>query len=83
MTTSKPHFFTTCFPPTSDFALRPRTHALTTTGPELYSNHANDSGICTTFPNPLTTTGSGIQIHTHQASATASTSLCVVLPLIH
>ena len=40
---------------TPDLALRPRTRALTTTGPGLY---------------------------THQASATASTSFCVVLPRI-
>ena len=33
-----------------------------------------------TSPNPLTATGPGL--YTHQASATASTPLCVVLPLI-
>ena len=40
--------------PTSDFALRPRTRALrvTTTGPGLYTNRTNDSGLCATFPNP-------------------------------
>ena len=65
--------------PTSDFYATSPNHALTTTGPELYTNCANDSGTCTTFPNPLTTTCTGSGTYTHQASATVSTSLYVVL----
>ena len=45
-----------------------------------YRRNATDLGLLRYAPNPLTTTGPGR--YTHQASATASTSLCVVLPLI-
>ena len=47
-----------------------------------YRRNATDLGLLryATSPNPLTTTGPGL--YTYQASATASTSLCVVLPLI-
>ena len=64
--------------PTSDFYATSPNHALTTTGPELYTNCANDSGTCTTFPNPRANHYWLRTLH-DQASATASTSLCVVL----
>ena len=52
--------------------------------PQIYETQARDEhaardarrDVADTLRYPLTTTGSGL--YTHQASATASTSLCVV-----
>ena len=59
--------------------------------PQIYETQARDEHaarerdvmlltLCATYL--LTTTGTGSGLYTHQASATASTSLCVVLPLV-